>query len=434
MRGIRGLGLPRLETLGIDGWVLLYSIGISITIGIAFGVAPALGAARTQPALALRRAGRGTVAPVRERVRATLIIAQVALAAVVVVVAGLLFRSFDRLSQVDPGFALEHGVTFRVAPDWGTYPKREQGRVLFDELLTTLRAMPGSVAVGAVNRLPLTGGWWTTQYEIEGKPAPLGRQPTLLYRVATRDYFTAIGMSLLGGRGLSTSDETDAQRIVVVSRALAERAWPGESAIGRRIRLDPHERAPWYTVVGVVSDVRGSGLADDATPTAYVPLAQATFGHFGDWGMDVVVRTSVDGPSVIAGARRALATIAPAVPLFDARPLSDLVASDLARRRSLVLLLGAFAATAMTLAGLGLYGVVAYGVAQRRGELGVRMALGAGRATVWRSVVARSLGLAGIGVAVGLPGAAAATRFHAARTKLATPVVRVSAESQPGSI
>jgi len=329
----------------------------------------------------------------------------------VVVVAGLLFRSFDRLSQVDPGFALEHGVTFRVAPDWGTYPKREQGRVLFDELLTTLRAMPGSVAVGAVNRLPLTGGWWTTQYEIEGKPAPLGRQPTLLYRVATRDYFTAIGMSLLGGRGLSTSDETDAQRIVVVSRALAERAWPGESAIGRRIRLDPHERAPWYTVVGVVSDVRGSGLADGASPIAYVPLAQATFGHFGDWGMDVVVRTSVDGRSMIAGARRALATVAPAVPLFDARPLSDLVASDLARRRSLVLLLGAFAATAMILAGLGLYGVVAYSVAQRRGELGVRMALGAGRATVWRSVVARSLGLAGIGVAVGLPGAAAATRL-----------------------
>src|SRR2546423_10209157 len=165
MRRIAAIGVPRATELALDESVLLYSVALSVAIGIAFGVAPALGASRTQPSAVLRRAGRGVVTRGRERLRASLIVAQVALAAVVLVVAALLARSFGELSRVEPGFAIAQRVTFRVTPDWGTYPGREQATVLYERFLTRLGATPGAVAVGAVNRLPLAGAWWTTQYE-----------------------------------------------------------------------------------------------------------------------------------------------------------------------------------------------------------------------------------------------------------------------------
>jgi hypothetical protein len=232
-----------------------------------------------------------------------------------------------------------------------------------------------------------------------------------------------MGVSLVSGRGIENTDRADVRPVVVVSRALAERGWPGASPLGRRITFQPGDStAVWYTVVGIVSDVRTSGLADEPAPMAYVSFAQAGFGHFSDWGMDVVVHTRSAQSAVIVAARRTLEALAPGIPLFEPRPLTDLVARDLARRRFLVLLLGVFAATAMTLAGLGLYGVVAYGVAQRRGELGLRMALGAGSVQVWRSVVARSLALAALGVAGGVPAAAVAGRLMTALLYGVTPL------------
>jgi putative ABC transport system permease protein len=359
----------------------------------------------------------------RERLRSTLIVAQVAVATVVLIAAGLLLRSFDLLSRVEPGFSLEQRVTFRLAPDWATYPKRERARVLYDTFLEKLAATPGTISVAAVNRLPLTGSWWTTQYEIAERPAEPGREPTAIYRVITSDYLSTMGISLVSGRGIENTDRADVRPVVVVSRALAERGWPGASPLGRRITFQPGDStAVWYTVVGIVSDVRTSGLADEPAPMAYVSFAQAGFGHFSDWGMDVVVHTRSAQSAVIVAARRTLEALAPGIPLFEPRPLTDLVARDLARRRFLVLLLGVFAATAMTLAGLGLYGVVAYGVAQRRGELGLRMALGAGSVQVWRSVVARSLALAALGVAGGVPAAAVAGRLMTALLYGVTPL------------
>ncbi|AHG92669.1 permease (plasmid) [Gemmatirosa kalamazoonensis] len=419
--GVSALDVPRLGELTLDPWVLAYTGVLSLAAALAFGVAPALGAARTRPAGALRRGGRGTTSSGRhERLRSSLVVAQVAVAAIVLVVAGLLLRSFARLSRVEPGIALDGRVTFRVAPDWGTYPERARAQALYDQLLARLAETRGTIAVAAVNRLPLTGAWWTTDYEPEGRPSEPGAAPTASYRVVTPGYFATMGIPLLQGRGIEAVDRAGADPTVVVSRSFAERAWPGpraiERAIGRRVTLDPD--APerhWLRVVGVVGDVHTSGLADAPEPLAYVSFGQATFGHFGDWGMDVVVRVR-DGAgaretsAVLAAARRALHAIAPSIPAFDGRPLGDLVARDLARRRVLVRVLGAFAATAYLIAALGLYGVVAYGVARRRAELGLRLALGAERGRVWAAVVRRSVGLAAAGAALGLAIAAVGGR------------------------
>src|SRR5262249_49800099 len=196
IRQVGGIGVPRLETLSLDPWMLAYSVTLSLAIGIAFGIAPALSAARLRPAGALRRSGRGSVSRGRERVRAALIVAQMALAAVVLVAAGLLLRSFDRLSRVEPGFTIERGVTFRVAPDWGTYPQRSKAVRLYDDLLARLAAIPGVTGVAAVNRLPLTGGWWTTDYLQEGAVVESGREQHAGYRVVTASYFSTMGIAL----------------------------------------------------------------------------------------------------------------------------------------------------------------------------------------------------------------------------------------------
>jgi predicted permease len=239
-----------------------------------------------------------------------------------------------------------------------------------------------------------------------------GSEPTASYRVVTPGYFAAVGIPLLSGRDVTASDRADGTAVVVVSRALADQAWPGRDPIGRRITFDPLDRrAPWYTVVGIVGDVHSSSLEHTPEPSGYVSFAQANFGHFGDWGMDIVVRTAGDPSPTVAAARRVLRAIAPTIPLYDARPLSELIAGDLARRRAMMVLLVGLATIVMALLCLGLYGIVALGVARRRAEFGLRMALGAEPGSVWLSVLVRGLSLAGVGLMIGLPSAALVSRM-----------------------
>ncbi|MEO7963890.1 MAG: ADOP family duplicated permease, partial [Gemmatimonadaceae bacterium] len=354
LRRLEAVDVPRLGRLTLDPWMLVYSMAISLTIGLAFGVAPALRAARTLPAGALRRARRGSTGGRSTRMRASLVVSQVALAAVVLVATGLLSRSFARLSHVEPGIALNDRASFRVAPDWGTYPARANAQSFYDQLLARLAATPGTISVAAVNRLPLTGSWWTTDYEIEGRPATPGTAPTASYRVITPGYFSTTEISVLKGRAIEQRDRDNAELVVVVSRAFADRAFIGERAIDRRITFDPQAPIPrWYRIVGIVGDVHTRGLADAPEPLAYVSLGQARFGHFGDWGMDVVMHTRSDAGVAIAGARRELREVAPSIPMFEERPLGDLVVRDLGRRRVLLRLLAAFAATAYLIGALG---------------------------------------------------------------------------------
>jgi putative ABC transport system permease protein len=409
LRHLAVVGIPRAQALVLDPVGIAYTVGVALVVGVAFGVMPALGAASTAPASALRGAGRG-ITNDRERVRSGLIVAQVAIALVVMVGAGLLFRSFERVSRVEPGFVLRDRVAFRIAPDWGAMRERDRAETFYEQFLTRLTAIPGVNAAAAVNRLPLTGAWWTTTYSVDGEPVPPGKEPSASYRVVMPGYFATMGIPLIRGRTLSAADGVTAERVVLVSRSLADRVWPGRDPLGKRLSFNPRNpNEPRYTVVGVVGDVHTTALANLPEPLVYVSLAQARFGHFGDWGMDLVVRTTIPQGTVLAAVRRQLAAVAPSVPLYEARPLTALVDADLAQQRLLLLLIGGFALIAVLLAGVGLYGVVAYAVAQRRREFGLRMALGAESATVWRSVVGRGLVLTVVGVVLGVAVASAAT-------------------------
>jgi putative ABC transport system permease protein len=405
------VGIPRVDVLSLDPWVIAYAAFVSAIAGIAFGVVPALDATRGTTMTTIRDSGRAALRR-GHRAQAGLIVAQVALAAAVVVSAGLLLRSAEHLGRVEPGFAIADRVTVRIAPDWTQFPTRDDARVLFDNLLTRVVATPGIDGAAAINRLPLTGAWWTTAYEPEGQRAPPGHEPSANYRVVTANYFKVMQIPIVKGRAIDAGDRASTQLVTVVSRTLAERAWPGRDPIGQRISFAPERAdAPRYTVVGVAGDVHTRGLADPLNALAYVSFGQAHFGHFNDWGMDVVLQSSVAPNAAIEIVRRELRGLAPTLPLFSGRPLSDLVARDLATRRLLLVTLGAFALTAVLLAAIGLYGVVAYGVAQRRPELGLRIALGAQSAGVAWSIVRRGLALTSAGLVAGLLMAAALARL-----------------------
>jgi putative ABC transport system permease protein len=411
VRRLAALELPRAEQLSPDAWVAAYAIGMSLLIGLAFGLRPALAAARTIPGGALATAGRMTVSRAGERLRGGLVAAQIAFAAVVLISAGLLLRSFERLSSVQPGFALAHRISFRVAPSQAVMRTRGEAARFYEQLTSDLAGVPGIRAVTAVNRLPLTGSWWTTDYRPEDQWFESGREPTASYRVVLPGYFAAMDVPLLRGRALDASDEHGNADVTVVSKSFADRAWPGADAVGRRVTFDPNApTVTWYTVVGVVGDVHTDGLANAAEPLAYVPFTRARFGHFGDWGMDVVVDTRLSDRETMAAARAVLHALAPSLSLYDAKPLVSLVDDALAMRRVLVTLIGALALVAAILSALGIYGVVAYSVTQRRAEFGLRMALGANSGVVLRMVMRRGASVGAVGAAVGTGIAAVSSR------------------------
>ena len=411
VRRLALLQLRRVEGLAIDGWVLGYSMLSILIVGLAFGVIPAIRAAGVAPGSVLHGNTRTTSGQSSERVRGGLVAAQVAFAALVLVGAVLLFRSFDRLSRVQPGFAVEDRITFRVAPSLAVMGSRDEAAAFYSELTARLSSLPGAQAVTGVNRLPLTGSWWTTDFRPEGQQYETGREPTASYRVVLPNYLAAMGIPLLRGRALDASDEHGDANPVVVSAAFAARGWPGRDPIGQRVTFDPATPgARWYTVVGVAGNVH-PGLASPVEPVVYVPLSRAQFGHFGDWGMDVVLHGRLPEAQTIAASRRIMRALASSVPIFSTRPLTSLVTDDLARQRALVILMGAFATIAAILSALGVYGVIAYGVTQRRAELGVRMALGAGARAVVRTVVLRGLALCAVGGSTGLLAAALASRL-----------------------
>ena len=274
--------------------------------------------------------------------------------------------------------------------------------------------MRGVERVAAVNRLPLTGNWWTTEYVVDGRVMERGREPTGAYRTITGPYFETMGIRLIEGRPLDQRDRTDAPRSTVISRSLARREWPGTSPLGARISFEPEDRAaPTYTVVGVVADVPSGSLASAPTPIAYVTLAQARYGHFGDWGMDLVIKTG-DTRGALDAVRRELHSLAPSLPVFAAKPLADVLREDLSQRRFTLLLLGIFGAVAALLAAVGLYGLMTVTVTHRRSELALRLALGADGLALQRDVVRRGARLALWGTGAGLLAAAALSRTVAA--------------------
>lgn len=401
--------LPRLHEISIDGTVLLLTAGTAIVCGLICGLAPALHAGSEALAQSARgEAGSHRGRGARHRLQDGLIVLQFALTAVLLIGTGLVGASFLRLTAVEPGFDPAGVVAGRLSISASTPDALAARERLLTALAARVVALPGVVASGATYSLPFTNFGFSSQMLPEGTVGDVDESPTIQGSTVLGDYFAAIGVPLLSGRNLGPEDRSDAPRVMIVSRSLADRFWPGRDPLGQRVR-DGNDADDVATVVGVVADVHQRSLAEPPAPMFYVPLSQAPWSN----QMHLVVRTTGDPAALVPLIRRELRAIDPALPLKDVTVASQLIERTVAapRFRALAfLVLGVFA---VILALAGVYGIVSLGVTERRREIGVRMALGAGSRGVIALIVRRGVMLALVGVVVGLAGAVAATRVLA---------------------
>jgi putative ABC transport system permease protein len=419
---IANLAIPRMEQIHVDGPVLLFALVLSLVTGLAFGLAPALHASRAALGEALREGGsRTSEGREHRRFRSALVVGEVALALVLTTGAALMIRSFARLQGGNLGFDPAGVTTARVLlparvyetpgprPGESRYGAPERKRAFFDHVLARLREMPGVEAAGATTFLPLSGWSGGQGFQIEGRPpASPSEAPVAMPQSANADYFRAMRIPVLKGRGIAATDVATSPAVVVVNQSAARRYWPGEDPVGRRIGWrvrGPQDPITWREVVGVVGDVRHHGLAEEPEAEIYLPYAQSPTAL-----VCLTVRMS-PGQSLPAQAiPQAVWSFDKDQPVLAVMPLEQLAAESITMRRVSTLLLGFFAAVAVFLAGLGLYGVMAHAVARRTHEIGIRMAIGARAGDVLAMIVRGGVVLAAIGAGLGLAASLALSR------------------------
>jgi putative ABC transport system permease protein len=389
-----------------DWRVLLFTAAVVLAATVAFGLAPALHASSANLADTLRESSRASSGPRVGRLRQGLVALQLAFSVVLLVGAGLMVRSQVNLGRVDLGFRAEDTLSFWLVVPQPRYPEPRQRAAFFASLMDELRSAPGVGRASAVSELPLErGGWWRA-IGVEGTDtAPLAALPVALHLVVTPGYFQTLGIPLESGRDFDASDGLD-RPAVIVSRSLAERLWPGQDPVGRRLKVDPfHPKEPWRSVVGVVSDVRAQGPRAPAPVTVYVPHAFESLA-----GMKVVMRATGTMAALPGTARAVVSRLDPLLPLSEVHPVQTLVERSQWHFRLYTQLFVAFALIAVLLAALGLAGVMSHFVVERRQEIGVRLALGASPSDAFRLILRRVLALLGAGLAVGVLGSAILSR------------------------
>lgn len=410
--------LPRLDSIELDGWSLGFAAVLSLATGLLFGLAPALHAAAPNLFLTLTEGGRGgTAGHGRQRFRRGLVVAQIALALVLLVGAGLLIQSFVRLRAVDPGFVPEHLLTARLELSPVRYAGNDQIRAYYQELIRRLEAVPGVRAAGTVKALPMTElelGDWSFLQEGRFSLPPRPSEWTLAYwQAVSSGYLETMRIPLLQGRGIEDRDRIGAPGVALVNRTLARQVWPDGNVVGQRILLGGGATdSVWRTIVGVVGDIRHRGLDAAPQPEIYLPHTQFPAGTgIALRTLRVVLRSDLDPAQLTAALRATVAGLDPDIPLTDVRTMEDAMGRWAAERRLTMSLVAAFALAAIVLGGVGIYGVTAHMVAQRTREIGIRIAMGAVPVKILGLVLRQGAWLAAVGIGAGLLAALATTRL-----------------------
>jgi putative ABC transport system permease protein len=391
-------GIPRADEIGLDGAVLGATFAIAVLTGLAFGLAPAFSLAGRKLSEPMREGGRGLVGAGHRRLRDGLVMAEVALALVLLVGAGLLLRSFFRVLQADAGYRAEGVLTARTPLANARYDTPEKKVQFATRLVEMLSALPGVQSAALCQ--PLLGGW-QSGFSVEGRPeAAPGEGPSADITRVTGAYFETMGVRLLAGRVFTPGDTKDAPPVAMIDETLAKAHFPKGDAIGSRVKFGGHADTdePWMEIVGIVGHVKNYGVDTDSRVEMYLPFAQSPAGAV----PSILLRTTGNPATLSAGLRQAVKAVDPLVPTYEVRTLADIVAEGSAERRLAVTLISVFASLALLLAAIGIYGVMSYAVAQRTSEIGIRMALGAEREHILGMVLRHGALMASIGVGVGL--------------------------------
>jgi len=404
--------VPRIDTVSISGEVLLFTLGISLFTGMLFGIIPAWQVSRVDVHESIKDGGRtGTAGAGRKRVRSALVVAEVSISLVLLISAGLTIRSLFRVVQADPGFNSADVLTANYGLPDGQYKTAAQQIRFVKELSAKIAAIPGIEVSGIKN--PLLGNN-QTDYGVEGKPKPKqGAAPSTDFGRVTPGALEAMGIHLLQGRYFTTADNETSEHVCIVDTKMAQTEWPGQSAVGKRIAvsfLDPEQQRPdWLRIVGVVAHTKNYGVDEPASADraeTYLPYSQMPSG-----GGYLVLRSTENSAALAQAAEDATLSVDPNVPLTQIRPLADIVDENVAPRRLSVVLLGAFAALALALSAVGIYGVMSYMVTQRLQEIGIRVALGAQSKDVAWLILRNGITLLVLGIAIGLAGAFSLSQF-----------------------
>jgi len=399
--------LPRYHEIGIGVPVLLFTVAVSAFTAMLFGLAPALQSSRPDLNSALKEAARGSS---RQGgwMRSLLVVSEVAVSLVLLSGAGLMIRSFWNLSVVNSGFDPHNVLSMTVNVGSSPYAAPEKRALLFRETLDRVAAVPGVKTVSGINHLPLAGDQWGFGFQIEGQPIPTpGNEPSAVFRLAFPGYFETMRIPLERGRDFTDRDDANAPRVVIVNQTMARRYWPATDAVGTRIRTSAKD--PWVTVVGVVRDAEQRDWGSAADSEFYFPFQQDTADT--QRYFTLVARTAGDPRALAERVEKAVWTLDPDLPIAEVQTMEQVVGRAVWQPQFSTTLLGGFAALALALAAIGIYGVISYGVSRRQREIGIRMALGARPGDVQRGILTESAKLAAAGGAIGIAGALLLTRY-----------------------